>query len=166
MSQRECAGFNWPGFAVAAGEPVGGVPEAASWAWRDSDVRETPNSAPPLFAFSFLARNCSGVPPASLAAGVAQGDASLATSFRGLELSPCLFDADDFQSRADAVGHPGGVAEWAATQRSLFQPLLSASAPARVLTDFSPSDSRGLGQFARRAAPGNFRQIFVLSPPP
>jgi len=23
MSQRECAGFNWPGFAVSAGEVVG-----------------------------------------------------------------------------------------------------------------------------------------------
>jgi hypothetical protein len=29
MSQRECAGFNWPGFAVSAGDPVGVGPEAS-----------------------------------------------------------------------------------------------------------------------------------------
>jgi len=36
MSQRECAGFNWPGFAVSAGDPDGVSPEsvggAARWA--------------------------------------------------------------------------------------------------------------------------------------
>ena len=28
MSQRECAGFNWPGFSVSAGDPFGVGPEA------------------------------------------------------------------------------------------------------------------------------------------
>ena len=30
MSQRECAGFNWPGFAVSAGEPVDAGPGCVS----------------------------------------------------------------------------------------------------------------------------------------
>jgi hypothetical protein len=29
MSQRECAGFNWPVLAVSAGEPVTGGPETS-----------------------------------------------------------------------------------------------------------------------------------------
>jgi hypothetical protein len=28
MSQRECAGFNWPGFSVSAGDPIGAAPKA------------------------------------------------------------------------------------------------------------------------------------------
>jgi hypothetical protein len=28
MSQRECAGFNWPGFSVSAGELIGAAPKA------------------------------------------------------------------------------------------------------------------------------------------
>jgi hypothetical protein len=30
MSQRECAGFNWPSFAVSAVDPIGGIPEAGT----------------------------------------------------------------------------------------------------------------------------------------
>lgn len=30
MSQRECAGFNWPEAAVAASNPVSSAPEAVS----------------------------------------------------------------------------------------------------------------------------------------
>ena len=29
MSQRECAGFNWPPLAVATGDPVSAGPESA-----------------------------------------------------------------------------------------------------------------------------------------
>ena len=36
MSQRENAGFSWPGFAVSAVEPHGISPESTNWAWRGS----------------------------------------------------------------------------------------------------------------------------------
>ena len=128
MSQRECAGFNWPGFTVSAGEPVAVRP-----ACKLSDVRETPQAP---FNLAFRAKNCSGVPPASCAAGVAQL-ASLATSFNGRELSPCLLLAPDFQSLAVAVGQ----ADRAAVFKSLPHPLRTASfsAPSSVRTDLSPS---------------------------
>src|SRR3990172_10874340 len=41
MSQRECAGFNWPGFSVCAGEPLGVGPIAGEYAtaciWRSDN---------------------------------------------------------------------------------------------------------------------------------
>ena len=36
MSQRECSGFNWPGFSVPAGEPFGVSPESAKNTWSSS----------------------------------------------------------------------------------------------------------------------------------
>jgi hypothetical protein len=46
MSQRECAGFNWPGFTVSAEEPVSVGPEAASIACKFKLVSEIPICAP------------------------------------------------------------------------------------------------------------------------
>ena len=60
MSQRECAGFNWPPLSISAEEPVSISPETVSRA----------------------------------------GPVSPATSFNGLALTPCWFDALDFQPRA------------------------------------------------------------------
>lgn len=78
MSQRECAGFNWPGdgrsaAGVSAEDPLGVCPESASCACRDSEVTEVPMCVPLALVLRLRARNASGVPPASWAAGVAQG---------------------------------------------------------------------------------------------
>lgn len=75
MSQRECAGFNRPGFAVSADEPLGIGPESTSVACKLKLVNEIPIAAPFWTAFALRIRNCSTVPPASCAAGVAH-DAS------------------------------------------------------------------------------------------
>jgi hypothetical protein len=69
MSQRECAGFNWPGFAVSAGDPFGVGPVAASCACKLSAVSETPHAP---FSAAFRSRNRSGEPPGSFAVGVPQ----------------------------------------------------------------------------------------------
>jgi hypothetical protein len=70
MSQRECAGFNWPALAVSAVDPVAGVPEAS-----DVDCASvSPNPLFPCFAAA-TARRCSHVESVrlpALASGVGQ----------------------------------------------------------------------------------------------
>jgi hypothetical protein len=66
MSQRECAGFNWPRFSVGAGEPVGVGPEVVNCAWRGSTDNECPFDG-------------SGVNPDSLFQSRAFGVAQLAS---------------------------------------------------------------------------------------
>ena len=140
MSQRECAGFNWPSFAISAWDPVGVGPESASWACRFSAVNDTPHAP---FSAALRARNCSGVPPASSFVGVPQ-PASIATSFSGREFLPCRFESPDFQSRAAAVGQ---LASTAAIDKSCGEPLRSISRndPSRERTFFSPSALRAVG---------------------
>ena len=77
MSQRECAGFNWPvdesALGIATGDVVGVSPEAsgsAVCACKLSDVSEMPRLDPFSLASSLRAKNRSGVPPASFEAGV------------------------------------------------------------------------------------------------
>lgn len=50
MSQRECSGFNWPGFSIPAGEPVAGGPEtrAATRGNWSSLVRSEPSGFVPV----------------------------------------------------------------------------------------------------------------------
>jgi hypothetical protein len=53
MSQRECAGFNWPPLSVSAGDPDGVSPEAANWACRgswSSLERSEPSGLTPVVA--------------------------------------------------------------------------------------------------------------------
>lgn len=71
MSQRACAGFNWPGFPVSTPEPVGVGPEATSVACKPKLVSDIPSFLPAALAFALRARNCSTVPHASFATGVA-----------------------------------------------------------------------------------------------
>lgn len=51
---------------------VGHEDAVVNCAWSDRLVSEMPRDEPFSFALTFLSRNCSGVPPASRAAGVAQ----------------------------------------------------------------------------------------------
>jgi hypothetical protein len=153
MSQRECSGFNWPGDRGAAGglsteDPLASPPESVSCACRDNEVSASPIGMPRALTLAFLARNCAGVPPASCAAGVAHED-SLATSFNGLALSPCLLLALDFQSRAVAVGH---VARNTVSRRFERLPSMCRSLPPPA----APL-ARGVGHAAILAAPVNFR---------
>lgn len=98
MSHRLNEGFNWPPAAIPAGKPVSSSPVAVSRAGLCA-VRSTVLRDESLLPAALLPF-CAGVP----AIGVGQ-DASRATSFNGRAFSPCRFDADDFQSRAAAVGH-------------------------------------------------------------
>lgn len=109
-------------------------------------MSETPRLAPFSFAFTLRARNASGVPPASWAAGVAQlaGQcASLATSFSGRALSPCLLLALLFQSRALAVGHDVSVA--IAAKSGPRERMASRMPPSRLRTPLSASADVGVG---------------------
>ena len=135
MSQRECAGFNWPPLAVAAGDPLGVGPETRSTVLRDESVL-------PAGLFPF----CAGVPaigvghaasaavhrslfqplrsaslwaPSSARtdlspsfAPVVGHPASTATSFSGLAFVPQRSRVAPFQSRAAAVGQPLKTAAW------------------------------------------------------
>ena len=125
MSHRECAGFNRPGFTVSAEEPVDVGPKSAHCACRDKLVNDTPSEAPALFALRLRSRNCSAVPPASLAAGVAQplhstwyawrASWSMRTRFRPLLSVVCVaMPGVSFQSRVAGVVHPYGTKEEAA----------------------------------------------------
>jgi hypothetical protein len=58
MSQRECAGFNWPPLSIAAEEPVSSVPEAVNRAGPSGVGQPTSFDAPPSFSagWSWLPR--------------------------------------------------------------------------------------------------------------
>lgn len=143
MSQRECAGFNWPPTVVAAVDPVSTSPVTVS---RAGVARSGSPAVRRLLSVlpAALLPFCAGVPAIGVghedrctatfaspicgsvgrlpsiiggvdfastrvAFGVGQL-ARRATSFNGRALSPCLFEADDFQSRAVAVGHAESAA--------------------------------------------------------
>jgi len=76
MSQRECAGFNWPGFPVDAGEPFGVGPEAAKNTWSSMRLRRSS-------ALAGFPAEC----PASADLGVAQP----ASSVWSPSLTACFF---------------------------------------------------------------------------
>lgn len=89
MSQRECAGSSETRSPVGARDPLAIAPRIASEACSESDVSEIPSVEPFAFAARFRARKASAVPPASVAAGVAQGAVRRAApgSFRQISFS-------------------------------------------------------------------------------
>jgi len=99
MSQRECAGFNWPGFPVSAGEPLGVGPRASdrTFSLAVGVAQGAITNAACSGMFTPRARSLESAPSfPSFARGV--------TSFSGLAFCPCMLLADDFQSRAAGVG--------------------------------------------------------------
>jgi hypothetical protein len=99
MSQRECAGFNWPPLSIPAGKPVSSSPEAVSRAG--------------CMCIVMLVSVCPRVPRAiapsppdefpSCLSGVGQPD-NTATSFSGRAFVPHRSSVEPFQSRAAGVG--------------------------------------------------------------
>jgi hypothetical protein len=89
MSQRECAGFNWPQLPVATGEPLGGSPETVNEACRgnwSSRVRSEPSGFVPVSLIpgvSFQSRPLGVAQPCPDAGSVAR----CAKSFRSFERS-------------------------------------------------------------------------------
>ena len=150
MSQRECAGFNWPRLSVDAGEPLSaGPPPASATVLRLLSVF-------PASLFPF----CAGVP----AIGVGHA-AARATEFR----ETVAFDPSGLRPVTDAsfpicdpVALPtvgdGHTARCEATVRS-FAPLRSysliapAPAPAPDRIDFTPSSRFVVGHEVDPVAP-------------
>lgn len=91
ISQRECAGFNWPPLSIPAQEPISISPDAVCRAGPGSNVNACSLSGFPRACSARFARN-SGEPLAecqSLAFGVAQPETN-ATVLRLLSLLPFL----------------------------------------------------------------------------
>jgi hypothetical protein len=106
MSQRECAGFNWPGLPVAAGEPVGAGPEAsAAIAFVQRSFCQ-PLRAASLSAPSGVRTDLSP----SFAPGVAHPASHTTRPSRLFIGTPASADAPSFQSRVVGVGHEARVA--------------------------------------------------------
>jgi hypothetical protein len=124
MSQRECAGFNWPPPGIRASEPVSISPVTVKRAGPSGLAHITAATVFRLLSLfpASLLPFCAGVP----AIGVGQPD-SLATSFSGRAFSPCLLLALDFQSRAAAVGQPDRLAT--AARSGPFERIASIIAP-------------------------------------
>lgn len=112
MSQRECAGFNWPPLSIPAEEPVSICPQAVNRAgWSGTSVNACSLSGLPRECSRRPAKN-SGDPDAliqSRAAGVAQ-PVSIAKSFK---FDPCRVSPiarvacpPPVLSLACGVGHP------------------------------------------------------------
>jgi hypothetical protein len=124
MSQRECAGFSWPIFSVATGEPFDGGPWA-NQAWRPSSpfVSTVPTDAPSLWS-----RVVGVLQPANVAASVnvtpglagrAPSDL-FAVAFRELAASvvvgvghpvQALPDVRRPDARSAQIGGPDGISQ-------------------------------------------------------
>ena len=99
MSQRECAGFNWPGFAVSAGDPLSIGPEAAD---RAAVQRSLPQ---PFLAASRSAPSSVRTDlSASFAPVVGQPDSSVLTSRH--RDAVCWLMPAPFASAACGLTHP------------------------------------------------------------
>lgn len=112
MSQRECAGFNWPPASIAAQEPVSISPEAVRRAGPGSNVNTCSLSGLPRVCSARCARN-SGEPLAecqSLALGVAQPETN-ATVLRLLSLLPAALLPFLAGVPAIGVGQPANGAQ-------------------------------------------------------
>ncbi len=126
MSQRECAGFNWPPSSIPAGKPVTTCPVAVSragWCGEGQPVRLAWNTglfrpgsasglhvaaAPGSFSITALSFPYWWVlPVASLWVGVGQPD-SHATRPRRLLSGTFAHSGPSFQSLVVGVGHPVG----------------------------------------------------------
>lgn len=118
MSQRECAGFNWPPPSIPASQPVSITPEAVSRAGPSevahfvncavSDRSGLPNPLPGYLSYS-VALRCSqlskdSLPPPMRGVGhPASHTTRPSSAFNGT--SACAL-APSFQSRVVGVGHP------------------------------------------------------------
>ncbi len=142
MSQRECAGFNWPPLAVTAGDPLGVGPETKATVLRLLSVL-------PAALFPF----CAGVP----AIGVAQPANQATRPNKAFVGTACSWPS--FQSRAAAVGqlancvHPVGDAMRAVIAKPISFPVASRlSIAGGVASSLSLSPRIGVGHDANRAA--------------
>ena len=116
MSQRECAGFNWPPLAICACEPVSSAPEAVSRAGPGDhalacickSVKLTPIVEPRAMDLRLRSKNASGSPFACCAVGVAHP--ASATVLRLLSLFPAALLPFCAGVPAIGVGQPANVA--------------------------------------------------------
>lgn len=112
MSQRECAGFNWPPPSVPASDPVSSSPESVNRAgWLPINVNACSLNGLPRPCSNRTAKN-SGVADAlrqSRAAGFAQPEHA-ATVFRLLSLLPAALFPFCAGVPAIGVGHPARLA--------------------------------------------------------
>ena len=140
MSQRECAGFNWPGFSVAAGEPVGVGPESVSCA--------CPHSLGYFLPLTWLY-----LPVPSPALGVAHGASCTACSFSGR----LFFAIVSGLARPSRQSRAVGVAQFAC----VLSPTPRLPSGFRI-----PNWSLhfGVAQLVRLAAPGR-RSVPCDGPP-
>lgn len=138
MSQRECAGFNWPESAVAASDPVSTSPEAVnrmgSIESASPRIATSPAELPAeLYPLRAGERLVGVGQPASSFAQLSSAPSSVMASRRRVSLRrmPVLGEADSL----------------AAAHRSWGPPFLaiSASAPARVRAFFVASAAVGVG---------------------
>ncbi len=144
MSQRECAGFNWPPASIAAQEPVSISPRAVRRAGPGSNVNACSLNGLPRVCSARCARN-SGEPLAecqSLAFGVAQPETN-ATVFRLLSLLPAALLPFRAGVPAIGVGHP--VKHTAAARSGPWLRIASAKPPSNDLTPFAASAAVGVG---------------------
>ncbi|WP_371054243.1 hypothetical protein, partial [Ralstonia pseudosolanacearum] len=112
MSQRECAGFNWPPASIPAQEPVSISPQAVCRAGPGSNVNACSLSGLLRVCSARCARN-SGEPLAecqSLAFGVAQPETNAAV-FRLLSLLPAALLPFCAGVPAIGVGQPANDAQ-------------------------------------------------------
>jgi hypothetical protein len=97
MSQRECAGFNWPPPPIPAEEPVSISPEATS--------RAGPHIAACVFKPPLRFPSISRVPFVSLVAGVSQPASHTTRPRSALSGTSTSGLPPSFQSRVVGVGH-------------------------------------------------------------
>ena len=147
MSQRECAGFNWPPLAIPAEQPVSISPETVKRAGVASRACIAALRNPPFAARRSAAGSVQSVLSPSAASGVLQ-PASRAISFSGRAL--CVYSFPGFSAPlwplAAGVGQPATI--HATTDgRSSSRPLraISARQPSSVLAPLSPSAALGVG---------------------
>lgn len=106
MSQRECAGFNWPPLSIPAEEPISISPEAVSRAGPLIAAACAKSCGLPLRSISeIVPSNVRTFFSPSAWRGVGQ-PANPATSFSGLEFAPHRSWVFPFQSRVVHVGQP------------------------------------------------------------
>jgi hypothetical protein len=177
MSQRECAGFNWPPLSIPAMEPINISPEAVSRAGASGTQactcmfrsdRQTPiDWLPRSMLPRFRSKNRSGVPFACWTTGVAHPASS--TVLRLLSLLPAALLPFCAGVPAIGVGHPASFAcdpsigcifapqlpAASSFADGVSQPAKDASAgsapPAWFGPPFEPSVARGVFHEARTA---------------
>lgn len=144
MSQRECAGFNWPPLSISAEEPVSSSPVAVSRAGPGSSVNACSLSGLPRVCSARCAKN-SGEPEAlcqSRVAGVAQ-EARTAAWF---SVMFCAWLSAAGQRKASVLVVVGQEDRQATAARSGPCPRMASRMPPSVdRTPLSASAAVGVG---------------------